>query len=200
MLIRSHGTDFDRRRSTYGIWTILRWTLPSILLKQTSASRNHSEFLFKKFGSEPKGQMKEYFQIIHRLYPKIGLIETSRDFKYLGIYTSHKKPSASGTWFMLHYLSVKEMIKIEFERMNHMVWIISHESQLIWSLNSLQMKLKLKIMLVLVSIWTFHENKFWILMNGILSRTFSFISLVNTNSEKHGQSFANIMKMKKERI
>ena len=75
---------------------------------------NYTEFLFKKFGSEPKGQMKEYFQIIHRLYPKIGLIETSRDFKYLGIYTSHKKPSASGTWFMLHYLSVKEMIKIEF--------------------------------------------------------------------------------------
>ena len=144
--------------------------------------------------------MKEYFQIIHRLYPKIGLIETSRDFKYLGIYTSHKKPSASGTWFMLHYLSVKEMIKIEFERMNHMVWIISHESQLIGSLNSLQMKLKLKIMLVLVFIWTFHGNKSWILMNGILSRTFSFISSENTNSEKHGQSFANIMKMKKERI
>ena len=53
--------------------------------------------------------MKEYFQIIHRLYPKIGMLETNRDFKYLGIYTSHKKPSASGTWFLLHYLSVKEI-------------------------------------------------------------------------------------------
>ena len=63
----------------------------------------------KKFDSEPKGQMKEYFQIIHRLYPKIGMLQTSRDFKYLGIYTSYKKPSASGTWFLLHYLSVKEI-------------------------------------------------------------------------------------------
>ena len=69
----------------------------------------NTEFHIKKFGSEPKGQMKEYFQIIHRLYPKIGMLQTSRDFKYLGIYTSHKKPSASGTWFLLHYLSVKEI-------------------------------------------------------------------------------------------
>merc|ERR1712151_459135 len=42
----------------------------------------------EQFGSEPKGQMKEYFQMIHNLYPKIGLLQTSRDFKYLGIYTS----------------------------------------------------------------------------------------------------------------
>ena len=106
--VRSYGTNFFRRSSARTVFGVPGFCFQFL---NSPRSEDFTEFLFKQFGSEPKGQMKEYFQLIHRLYPKIGLIEPSRDFKYLGIYTSHKKPSASGTWFMLHYLSVKEMFK-----------------------------------------------------------------------------------------
>ena len=68
----------------------------------------------------PFNDLKAYYQVIHNLSKKIGGLEPVREFKYLGHRTSKEKPTASGTWFLFHFLSVKENFKIFH---SFMIWI-----------------------------------------------------------------------------
>jgi len=55
----------------------------------------------------PFNDLKAYYQVIHNLSKKLGGLEPVREYKYLGHRTSKEKPTASGTWFLFHFLSVK---------------------------------------------------------------------------------------------
>lgn len=58
-------------------------------------------------GESPSNDIKEYYKVIHSLSKKLGDLEPVREYKFLGHQTSREKPTASGTWFLLHFLSVK---------------------------------------------------------------------------------------------
>ena len=64
-----------------------------------------------KGSGSPFNDLKAYYQVIHNLSKKLGGLEPVREYKYLGHRTSKEKPTASGTWFLLHFISVKENFK-----------------------------------------------------------------------------------------
>lgn len=55
----------------------------------------------------PFNDLKSYYQTIHNLSKKLGGIDPVREYKILGHRTSKEKPSAGGTWMLLHFLSIK---------------------------------------------------------------------------------------------
>ena len=62
-------------------------------------------------------QLKKYYQLIEDLQSHgcIGVIdESSDDFEVLGVSTSNVRPTATGTWFLLHFLSVQECLSTDF--------------------------------------------------------------------------------------
>jgi len=58
-------------------------------------------------GASPFNELKGYYQQIHNLSKKLGGLDPVREFKYLGHRTSKENPRASGTWFLLHFISIK---------------------------------------------------------------------------------------------
>ena len=57
-------------------------------------------------------QLKKYYQLIENLQNNgyLGeVMQPCQDYRVLGITTSNIKPTATGTWFFLHFLSIKEI-------------------------------------------------------------------------------------------